>query len=423
MSEVDWARGIGYSIAASLIGGASKLAIRKSWLIERSAGNLHNEVASTTKVGKMVDASSDPTMDHACSSSGELCMMPVTDNNKEASKKNELPSAYVMHHSVSSDSVDTESVTSRSANAHIIETKRTHQIALGLRLSGMVGMTFLNPFLCVLAMNYASPSILAPFSGLTLVWIILFAEIIIGERPTRIQVLAVFLIILGEVIVAIWGDHTNDEGVLIEEVVMSYKNGYFQLYSVLFSLWMLAISYIILKKSPTSPSLRRFAWGVSGGSITGLQNFLKDGLTILKAVKAEDDDMQSFPWYFPLMAFLGCATAFGGLLCLTACMKRYDATFSSAMFVGSFVISTSIMSAVHYDTFQNLQGIWNWILYPAGLCVLMLGVIILVWQATDTDIESKSGAYHVCTNTTLFISNSEEDNDNEEEEGRVHMII
>lgn len=218
MSEIDWARGIGYSIAASLIGGASKLAIRKSWLIERSAETLHNEVASTTKVGKMGDASSSPTVDHACSGSVQLCMMAITDNNTKASKENEHPSDYVMHHSVSSDSVDTESVTSRSANAHIIETKRTHQIALGLRLSGMVGMTFLNPLLCILAMNYASPSILAPFSGLTLVWIILFAEVIIGERPNRIQVLAVFLIILGEVILAIWGDHTNDEGVSIEEV-------------------------------------------------------------------------------------------------------------------------------------------------------------------------------------------------------------
>merc|ERR1719491_33581 len=115
---------------------------------------------------------------------------------------------------------------------------------------------------------------------------------------------------------------------------------------------------------------------------------MKDSLTIMKAVKA-DDDMSSYPWYLYIMIFSGCATAFGGLFCLTACMKRNDATFSSAAFVGSFVISASIMSAVHYDTFQNLLGIWNWILYPVGLGVLMLGVIILVKGTPDTDIESK----------------------------------
>jgi cytochrome c biogenesis protein CcdA len=64
-------------------------------------------------------------------------------------------------------------------------------------------------------------------------------------------------------------------------------------------------------------------------------------------------------------------------------MKRYDATFSSAMFVGSFVISASIMSAVHYDTFQNLESIWNWIMYLLGLMILMAGVKMLVSATTQ----------------------------------------
>jgi hypothetical protein len=57
-------------------------------------------------------------------------------------------------------------------------------LARVLRGSGMIGMTLLNPLACVLAMNYASPSILAPFSGLTLVWIVLLSNPIIGEQPT-----------------------------------------------------------------------------------------------------------------------------------------------------------------------------------------------------------------------------------------------
>jgi drug/metabolite transporter (DMT)-like permease len=88
-----------------------------------------------------------------------------------------------------------------------------------LRGSGMIGMTLLNPLACVLAMNYASPSILAPFSGLTLVWIVLLSNPIIGEQPTLPQVMAACLIIFGEVIVAMFGDHTNNEGVTIQDVV------------------------------------------------------------------------------------------------------------------------------------------------------------------------------------------------------------
>ena len=88
-----------------------------------------------------------------------------------------------------------------------------------LRYTGMFGMSVLNPICCVMAMNYASPSILAPFSGLTLVWVILFSNPVIGEKPSAPQVVAAGLIVSGEVIVAFFGDHTNDDGVTIEDVV------------------------------------------------------------------------------------------------------------------------------------------------------------------------------------------------------------
>jgi hypothetical protein len=129
-----------------------------------------------------------------------------------------------------------------------------------------------------------------------------------------------------------------------------------------------------------SPILKRFAWGVSGGIITGLQNFLKDSLILIKAVKISDAE-ESYPWFGVLLIVLAVSTSFGGLLLLTACMKRFDATYSSAMFVGSFVVSASIMSAIHYNTFSQLQSLANLILYPAGLLILMAGVLILVQES------------------------------------------
>ena len=118
--------------------------------------------------------------------------------------------------------------------------------------------------------------------------------------------------------------------------------------------------------------------------MTGFQNFLKDSLTIVKATskskyRSDNSNGDPMPWGL-LVFFIGMAvlTAFGGLLLLTACMKRYDATYSSAMFVGSFVITASIMSAVHYDTFEHLDGAVNSICYPAGLAILMAGVYMLI---------------------------------------------
>jgi hypothetical protein len=144
---------------------------------------------------------------------------------------------------------------------------------------------------------------------------------------------------------------------------------------------MFALAYWM--STGTSKFMRRFSWGAAGGSITGLQNFLKDSLTVVKAREG------SFPWYLPVMVLLAVLTSFVGLLLLTACMKRYDATYSSAMFVGSFVISASIMSAAHYKTFANLETVWNCVLYPLGLVVLMAGVYILVLETTECIAETE----------------------------------
>jgi multidrug transporter EmrE-like cation transporter len=206
IGAADWARGIGYSIIASLIGGASKLAIRKSWLM------VENNVENIS------EPSSEGSQNHVGSSSN-------------------------MYFEISQFGDDIDMV---------------KKLAILLRLSGMIGMTFLNPLFCVLAMNYASPSILAPFSGLTLVWIVLFSETMIGEKPQRKQIMAAGLIILGEVIVAIFGDHTNDEGVELEDVLASYQNVYFQAYFLFMTFWIGGILYIISR--PKSPTLRRFAW-------------------------------------------------------------------------------------------------------------------------------------------------------------------
>ncbi len=59
-------------------------------------------------------------------------------------------------------------------------------------------------------------------------------------------------------------------------------------------------------------------------------------------------------------------------------MKRFDATYSSAMFVVSFVLSASFMSAIHYKTFQHLDNIDDIFLYPIGLMVLVYGATILI---------------------------------------------
>lgn len=123
--------------------------------------------------------------------------------------------------------------------------------------------------------------------------------------------------------------------------------------------------------------LAQISYSLCLRSITGFQNFLKDALTIFDDWTKHRNGTFLPPEFF-LFMLLAMSTSFAGLLCLSSCMKRYDATYSSAMFVVSFVISASLMSAVHYHTFAHLDGITNYIMYPLGLATLLLGAFALV---------------------------------------------
>ena len=97
--------------------------------------------------------------------------------------------------------------------------------------------------------------------------------------------------------------------------------------------------------------LNRFAWGSCSGTLMGLQNFLKDILTIAKAMERAKEGEPGYettqeyklyyPWIFYLFIVVGGPLAFMGLVALSHCMKRYDATYSNASYVGSFVIVAS----------------------------------------------------------------------------------
>jgi hypothetical protein len=204
----DWFKGIFLSVLASIVGGASKLAIRKSWLLVNSQ-DVDGDDGGDDDNGGGDDGGDDDNGDDGGGDGG--------DNNDGGDENNVRPMR------------ETQRLRCRNACRHEsngmeeteedIEARRNKRLSNCLCYSGMLGMSVLNPLFCVLAMNYASPSILAPFSGLTLVWVILFSFPILGERPKTSQILAAGLIVTGEIIVAVFGDHTNDGDVTVEDVV------------------------------------------------------------------------------------------------------------------------------------------------------------------------------------------------------------
>lgn len=235
----DWIKGITLSVIASIIGGASKLAIRKSWMIVAQLDQIQQaeEVAlyHTESVG------STTTRDSFSSHQEDESNHQDEDEENDEDADGERPqdrlvrSRSLRHRTLARQSMEAGLMVGVPPTLPPSTPPRSRALrrpsllppsrglAYCLRLSGMLGMTFLNPLCGVWAMNYASPSILAPFSGLTLVWIVTLSPPLIGEHPSPAQVLAAAFIVLGEVVVAVYGDHTNDAGVTVEDVVRIWR--------------------------------------------------------------------------------------------------------------------------------------------------------------------------------------------------------
>jgi len=132
----------------------------------------------------------------------------------------------------------------------------------------------------------------------------------------------------------------------------------------------------------------RIAWGVSGGFITGFWNFIKDAITIVQMT----DAWGSLPWCFFGLLATALATAGAGMMIMSECMKRYDATYTSGTYAGGLTLAASVVSAMHYHTFSHLGGVSR-VLYPVGLCILMMGVGLLMSDQSHTNGAAKGEAH------------------------------
>jgi hypothetical protein len=158
--------GVALSVLASLVGGYSKLLLRKSWNITKDE---------------------------------KQARMDLLQHNKTNTEEEE-----------GGGEEGGKQLDSKAAIARQDSTlKKQASRGLRLRFIGLLGMTIINPALGIIAMAFANPSILAPFSGLTLVWIVVGSKRMTGEKPNRKQIVAAAFIVLGEIVIALSGDHTG----------------------------------------------------------------------------------------------------------------------------------------------------------------------------------------------------------------------
>ena len=352
----SWLHGLAFAVIASMIGAGSKLCIRKSYTILVATESVDDEEEPTEHDALLRKSSSFTTDDGFLSS----------NSDEEQQQQHRITKLQ-----------QREAVPAHEEQ-HLFLNRF---LPVCLRVVGMVGMGMIGPACNVYALQFASPSVLSPIGGgLTLVWIILWSEHTIRETPRQIQRIAVALVVVGEGLVAAMGDHSNVFSLTPEDLWREYRKPAFELYFCGMGVWVfLLVGTIANQKS--SPRARRLAWGLIGGSITGVQNFVKDSLALLHG---RDSANTADDYTLPIMIVLAVLFPLFGLWLMMECMKRYDATYTASMFLVSAILSASIMSAVHYHTFDHLHSRLETFLYLFGLTLLLSGASLLATESKTT---------------------------------------
>ena len=278
-----------------------------------------------------------------------------------------------------------------------------------IRFAGLCTVVAADPAR-ILSFGFGNPAIVAPFSSLSLVWLILLANPIAGDKPNLTEVIGALVIASGVAVIAVFGASGNggsddrddefgidDEGSSkdrLQDVITAFSsNGQrsaFIAYITLQVIFLLIAGGTVYTQSPKNLAAKVF-WGGLGGVLQGNVYFLKAASTMAVLDFGGACTMGSF-WILTISFIVIAAT---GLFINALAMRFYKATFCVCSFVGWYNVSAAAASAAFFGVHDiSTTGL---VLYLVGLGLIVGGVILLIFvsigealkdeEDSDTDQE------------------------------------
>ena len=104
------------------------------------------------------------------------------------------------------------------------------------------------------------------------------------------------MIVFGEVIVTIFGDHGSDEPLEIDGFNDIYRSFRMVTFVISFAIYFTIVCYVAMKREDWTRA-NKVAWGIGGGSISGLLMFVKVSVLggHLLSLTGVQDDVRNWP--------------------------------------------------------------------------------------------------------------------------------
>jgi len=260
-------------------------------------------------------------------------------------------------------------------------------------LFGNVAITILGTLLTLASFAYASQALVAPLSGLTIVWNALLSSTrwFGNVALKRKDLAATFLTLAGCVFIVAAGPRSTKHFSLDALVQMFFRTT-FEVYSVCAA--MLIITLHRVGSSPTSkPKYKRFAFGMLPGIIGGFSNVLAKASVELVSQYALFSSLTSI-----MVLIVSATCAVLQLTWINRALQTYDPLFVVPVYQATLLISSTLAGALYYGEFEEFTFL-QYCIFFLSICAIVLGVSLLASSADmnndqteklEVDIENPS---------------------------------
>ncbi|KAI8149138.1 hypothetical protein BJV82DRAFT_590787 [Fennellomyces sp. T-0311] len=269
----------------------------------------------------------------------------------------------------------------------------------------------------VFSIGYLPVVILAPIGAMNLVFNAIAARLVLGDPFTRLSIWGTLLIIIGALLVGMFGA-IQEPNHSLEDLIELYKKPAFIIYfSILESfilITMISTHYLEYRyneieqhEEQLDPADRKLLgqWismadlkmyiGVSYGVLSGNVSsqsllFAKSGLElfILSIIYGEDQLHHAWTWILVVMTI---TTAILQLYYLNKGLRLCDTVILIPLSFCAFNVSCLFNGLVYYDQWDRLRW-WQLLCVMLGVAVTIGGVICLSWRRGSGTIQEETVA-------------------------------
>jgi len=244
-----------------------------------------------------------------------------------------------------------------------------------LLYSGIFTNTVIGPVLDSVAYAFAPQAVLAPFTGMDIVWNTLVAPCTLGEERTKRRCTAATLVFAGttgSVLFNVQQQHAWDSAYLHKTLVRWRTLGYFFVYGLWFGWGNFRL--LSLERGSTK---RGFYYGAIAGSLAGNMFCLKCLAEVVKRNLTTGDWTTWLDWLTWALLVGAIFFAVSNVFYMTKGMKAYETLYMVTIYEGSNIVVNSASAIIVLDEMAGAPW-WKYAGYAACIGIIIFALVLLV---------------------------------------------